>query len=220
MSSIAIIPARGGSKGLPGKNIIDFHGKPLIHWTVWAALESGCFDQVIVSTDSEHIAEAAVKSGATFPGLRPSHLATDDASTIDVIAHVLEDHPAETVAVLQPTSPLRTSQDITGCIDLFKQIGGRPVVSVSPAKPWLLKREETTCTPVFDFATRRQDTEFFAPNGAVYIFSRQYLASGRVWWNDAALYVMPTERSIDIDTHADLIIAKALFQKFTYDDES
>ena len=210
MTTIAIIPARGGSKGLPGKNIIDFHGKPLIHWTIKAAIDSGCFDSVVVSTDSQEIAAAAVASGATVPGLRPSHLATDEATTHDVIVHVLDQSRADTVVVLQPTSPLRTANDIRACLDMYRSTG-RPVVSATPAKPWLFTMIGDVATPAFDFTERRQDAEFLAPNGAVYVFSDEYARSGRKWWADAILYVMPQERSVDIDTPTDLVIAKALF---------
>ena len=210
MPTIAIIPARGGSKGLPGKNIIDFHGKPLIYWTVKAALDSGCFDSVIASTDSQEIADAALASGATVPGLRPPHLATDEATTHDVIVYTLDQSPADTVVVLQPTSPLRTANDIRACLDMYRNTG-RPVVSATPAKPWIFTMIGDVATPAFDFTARRQDAEFLAPNGAVYVFSDEYVRDNRQWWGDAILYVMPQERSVDIDTPTDLVIAKALF---------
>lgn len=216
MTTIAIIPARGGSKGLPGKNIIDFHGKPLIHWTVKAALDSGCFDAVVVSTDSQEIADAALASGATVPGLRPPHLATDEATTHDVIVHVLGQSPADTVVILQPTSPLRTGNDIRACLDMYRSTGC-PVVSATPAKPWIFTMTGDVATPAFDFADRRQDAEFVTPNGAVYVFSAEYARSNRKWWCDAILYMMPQERSVDIDTPTDLVVAKALFSPPRYD---
>ena len=209
MRTVAIIPARSGSKGLPGKNIADFHGKPLIHWTIKAAIDSGRFDSVIVSTDSQEIADAAKASGATVPGLRPAHLSTDEATTLDVISHVLEQSPADICVLLQPTSPLRTEADIRACLDMHN--GDRPVVSVAPAKPWILTVREGFADPVFDFADRRQDAEYAMPNGAIYVFSAEYLRSGRQWWREAAVYMMPQERSVDIDTATDLEIARLLF---------
>ncbi|WP_274630125.1 cytidylyltransferase domain-containing protein [Arvimicrobium flavum] len=210
-SVLAVIPARAGSKGLPGKNIIDFHGRPLIEWTIRAARESGCCDTVLVSTDGQDIADKAIEAGAFVPWLRPAHLSDDKASSISVVLHALEQFPARTVILLQPTSPLRTATDISACFDLHVATG-RPVVSVSPAKPWLFaKAADGRISPALEFAAQRQDAEFVAPNGAVYVFDADYLRSGRTWWEDAVAYTMPVERSIDIDTPHDLAVAKALF---------
>lgn len=205
----AFIPARGGSKGLPGKNIIEFHGKPLIHWTIKAALDSRCFDTVLVSTDSQEIADIAVASGAIVPWLRPAYLSTDEATTMDAVIHALDQSPADTVVVLQPTSPLRTSEDIRACVKKHLETG-RPVVSVTAAKPWIFAKVGDSVTPAFDFADRRQDADYVSPNGAIYVLSADFVRSGRQWWLDAIPYVMPAARSIDIDTPTDLIIARAL----------
>jgi len=217
MRTVAIIPARSGSKGLPGKNIVDFHGMPLIHWSIKAAIDTGRFDEVIVSTDSQEIADVATASGATVPGLRPAHLATDDATTLDVVSHVLGQSPADTCVLLQPTSPLRTAADISACLDLRHD--NRPVVSVTAAKPWIFSVDGTVAEPVFDFAARRQDVEYAMPNGAVYVFSSDYLLSGRQWWREAIVYVMPQERSVDIDTATDLEIARLLFPRAAFGHE-
>lgn len=212
MKTIAVIPARGGSKGLPGKNIIEFHGKPLICWTVEAALDSRCFDAVLVSTDSQEIADIAVASGASVPWLRPPHLSTDEATTMDAVVHALDQSPADTVVVLQPTSPLRTAEDIRICVEMHRETG-KPVVSVTEAKPWIFVKAGDSVKPAFDFAARRQDADYVSPNGAIYVFSADYARSGRQWWLDAMPYLMPTARSIDIDTPTDLVIARALYVK-------
>ncbi|WP_428427362.1 cytidylyltransferase domain-containing protein [Pararhizobium sp.] len=212
MKTIAVIPARGGSKGLPGKNIIEFHGKPLICWTVEAALDSRCFDAVLVSTDSQEIADIAVASGVSVPWLRPPHLSTDEATTMDAVVHALDQSPADTVVVLQPTSPLRTAEDIRICVEMHRETG-KPVVSVTEAKPWIFVKAGDSVKPAFDFAARRQDADYVSPNGAIYVFSADYARSGRQWWLDAMPYLMPTARSIDIDTPTDLVIARALYVK-------
>lgn len=211
-SVLAVIPARAGSKGLPGKNIVDFHGRPLIQWSISAALESGCCDTVLVTTDSQEIADIAVAAGAIAPWLRPKHLADDRASTTAVVLHALEQTPADVVVVLQPTSPLRTAEDISACVSLYCK-EGKPVVSVCPAKPWLFcKAADGTLAPVVEFATQRQEAEYVSPNGAVYVFSARFLRSGESWWSVGALpYVMPPERSVDIDTPYDLAVARAVF---------
>ncbi|WP_157785583.1 cytidylyltransferase domain-containing protein [Sinorhizobium fredii] len=211
-SVLAVIPARAGSKGLPGKNIVEFHGRPLIHWTISAALESGCCDTVLVSTDSQEIADIAIAAGATAPWLRPQHLADDKTSTTAAVVHALDQSPADIVVVLQPTSPLRTARDIAACVSLYRDTG-KPVVSVCAAKPWLFaEARDGALSPALEFATQRQEAKYFSPNGAVYIFSAEFLRSGEAWWSVGALpYLMPPERSVDIDTPYDLAVAKALF---------
>ncbi|MBP1888135.1 acylneuraminate cytidylyltransferase family protein [Ensifer mexicanus] len=211
-SVLALIPARSGSKGLPGKNIIEFHGRPLIHWSISAALESGCCNTVLVSTDSREIADIAIAGGAIAPWLRPQHLADDKASTMAAVVHALDQSPADIVVVLQPTSPLRTAGDVAACVSLYRETG-KPVVSVCPAKPWLFRKTNSgALTPAIEFATQRQEVEYFSPNGAVYVFSAEFLRSGDAWWSVGALpYLMPPERSVDIDTPYDLTVAKAVY---------
>ena len=123
---LAIIPARGGSKRLPGKNIKDLNGKPLIAWTIDAALRSKYIDKSVVSTDDEIIAEISQKYGAEVPFIRPKELATDTASSIDVILHAInfyktKGEPFEYVILLQPTSPLRTTEDIDHAFEMLNE---------------------------------------------------------------------------------------------------
>ena len=123
---LAIIPARGGSKRLPGKNIMDLAGKPLIAWTIEAALNSKYIDRVVVSTDDQEISNVSIKYGVEVPFLRPKSLATDDASSIDTIINVLGeikiiDQHYEYIVLLQPTSPLRTEIDIDKAIELLEK---------------------------------------------------------------------------------------------------
>jgi CMP-N-acetylneuraminic acid synthetase len=128
---LAVIPARGASKRLPDKNILDFAGKPLLAWTIDAALKSKCITNVIVSTEDERIARIAKKHGANVPFLRPASLASDESSTIDVVLDLLSklSEKYKYIALLQPTSPLRTSRHID---ESFEQLGNKDaVVSVS-----------------------------------------------------------------------------------------
>ena len=211
MRAIAVIPARGGSKALPGKNIALFGGKPLIEWTVRAAQQAKRFSNIVVSTDSPEIAQVALSIGAEVPWLRPAELAQDDSPTLAAVVHALKHYPeAETVALLQPTSPLRLACDIEGALDLFSA-RRRPVISVAEAKPWLFSiTEDGGLAAVTERIAQRQSYEVVAPNGAIYIAAAASLLSGGSWWDDAIAYPMPAERSSDIDTLADLVAAEAL----------
>jgi CMP-N-acetylneuraminic acid synthetase len=209
MSVIAIIPARGGSKGIPDKNLALLDGRPLIEWTVTAAQGSNRFAHIVVSTDSERIAEASSSMGAEIV-MRPSELAQDDSPTISAVMHALSHFEAKTVVLLQPTSPLRTSDDIGAAMDLHLATE-RPVISVTPAKPWLFTKDsEGGLVQFTSTLDQRQSTLVFAPNGAIYIASAELLRVGKTWWYNAVAYEMPPERSVDIDTPTDLLIAEAL----------
>ena len=133
---LAIIPARGGSKRLPNKNILDLAGKPLIVWTIDAAKKSKYIDQIVVSTDSNMIAETAIKAGAEVPFMRPPNLAQDDTSTYEVVDHTLTElrnhgNQYECLLLLQPTSPLRTAEHIDSATDLFTTKNADAVISVT-----------------------------------------------------------------------------------------
>lgn len=206
MATVAIIPARSGSKRLPGKNTMRFNGKPMIAWSILAAFGTDRFDQIIVSTDDEEIAEVARQYGASIPFLRPSRLATDEASTVDVVLHVLETVVADTVAILQPTSPLRTSMDISACLDLHLRTA-KPVVSMTPAKPWLYSTNSDGLLSEIAFGE-----ELLTPNGAVYIANVSTLRETKNCFLGAVPYIMPPERSIDIDTQVDFNAALATVQ--------
>ena len=134
MTLLTLIPARGGSKGIPRKNIRPFCGKPLLHWTIDAALEADCVDCVVVSTDDAEIAEVAKAGGAKVPFLRPAELASDGAPGIAPVLHALEQFPqVSDVLLLQPTSPLRTSSDIEAIVALREQAGLESAVSLTPS---------------------------------------------------------------------------------------
>jgi CMP-N,N'-diacetyllegionaminic acid synthase len=212
MSVLGVIPARGGSKGIPRKNIRPFSGKALIIWSIDAALQSGALDAVVVSTDDEEIAAVAREAGAAVPFMRPAELATDESPTIDTVLHALDRMPAfDEVMLLQPTSPLRSSGDIAACISLARARRAPSVVAVSQADPhpyWMYELgPDGRLKAVVDrpAVTRRQDLpDVYAVNGALYYARADWLrASGAFITGDSVAYVMPAERSVDVDTDAD-----------------
>lgn len=226
--NIAIIPARGGSKRLPGKNIKPLAGKPLIRWTTQAALASGEFDMVIVSTDSQAIADIAMQdSEIIFPGLRPVELASDTATTNDVISHVVEwveEHYAAVgmVAILQPTSPLRTAQHIKEAVALYKNKKATAVVSVCELEhPVQYCNRLPKDNSLNGFITpsvnkRSQDLEpFYRLNGAMYIFERRFVGSlSNIYSDGAFAYVMDKYSSVDIDDEFDFKMAEFIKSHF------
>jgi len=215
---IALIPARGGSKGLPGKNIISFDGKPLIAHTIEAALSAKTVDRVIVSTDDRDIADVALKYGAEVPFLRPSELAGDDSRAIDVYRYVinrLNDGSREVInecVILLPTAPFRDSSHIDEAIDIFHTRKAESVISVTEFDPpvrWALQENpHGTISPLFPdllMKNRQEEEHFFCPNGAIYVFSVPYLMEHDSYYGERTYpYPMPAECSLDIDTEFDL----------------
>ncbi|WP_342059524.1 acylneuraminate cytidylyltransferase family protein [Aeromonas sp. OTU364] len=222
--NIAIIPARGGSKRLPGKNIKPLAGKPLIRWTTQAALASGEFDMVIVSTDSQAIADIAMQdAGVIFPGLRPAELASDTATTNDVISHVVqwvEEHHSmvDMVAILQPTSPLRTAQQIKEAVALYKNKKATAVVSVCELEhpvQYCNRLPEDHSLNYFitpSVNKRSQELEpFYRLNGAIYLFDRQHVGDlSGIYCENSYAYLMDKKSSVDIDDEFDFILAEVI----------
>lgn len=216
---LGLIPARGGSKGIPHKNVRPIAGKPLIGWTIETALTSAVFDRVVVSTDDPEIADVALVHGAEVPFLRPAELATDDASGILPILHAIDQLPGfDAVVLLQPTSPLRSADDIKAVVDLARSRNAASVVSVSEpdAHPqWTFRIDGDGLLAPWEAreaVTRRQDLEpAFALNGAIYYTECELLRATGVLVGPGTIgYPMPTERSIDIDTPLDWRIAELL----------
>lgn len=215
---LAIIPARGGSKGLPRKNVLPLGGLPLIFWTIRAALGSPCISRTVVSTDNDEIIEVARQAGAEVPFLRPPELASDTATSADVVAHVLERLSWQGPTVLlQPTSPFRTAMDIEAAHTLWRQSGAPGCVSVCTVEesPWLMfgmkgggKLQRLLPEP--PGGLRRQDLpRAFKLNGALYFFdSARFLRDRRFLHPETVGYGMPRGRSLDIDTAADLAEAE------------
>lgn len=210
---LALIPARGGSKGIPGKNIANLAGKPLIAWTIEAAQACPSIDAIMLSTDDQAIAEVAVKFGCSVPFTRPAELATDEATSMEVVLHALEQLPGfDVVLLLQPTSPLRNSADIAACLELLQDAPA--VVSLRPSEdhPYLIFRIghdnslEPYAMPFAGQSLRRQDLPgAWCLNGAIYAADTAWLKSQKSFLSpNTVAYKMPAERSLDIDTLADL----------------
>ena len=222
MTLLALIPARGGSKGIPRKNIRPFCGKPLLQWSIEAALAASCVDQVVVSTDDHEIAELARLIGADVPFMRPAEMASDEAPGIEPVLHALEQLSHVTyVLLLQPTSPLRTRSDIEGIVALRAFSGCESAVSLtlSPKHPsWMYSLSDMQqLEPILhlDGGIRRQDLPTsYVLNGALYLASREFLLKQRRFIShDTVGYVMPVQRSVDIDTPLDWQWAEFLMGK-------
>jgi CMP-N-acetylneuraminic acid synthetase len=224
---LAIIPARGGSKGIPRKNMQLLRGKPLISYSIHAALQSHTIQKTVVSTDDESIACAARQYGAEVPFLRPLHLSTDTATSVSVLQHAVryladkEEDPADIIVCLQPTSPLRSAEDIDQAVTLCLSTGADSVVSLCPAEHhpyWMKTVVGNRVYPLMEVDDekypRRQDLPpVYQLNGAVYVTRRRILLEeDRLLGGNTLAYVMPRERSVDIDTPIDLKLAELLMQ--------
>lgn len=216
---MAVIPARGGSKGVPRKNIRLLAGKPLVTWTIEQAAQSRYIDRVIVSSEDEEICQVAKQSGAEVPFVRPMELASDTASGVDVLCHAVENAGADYdyVVLLQPTSPLRESTDIDAAIECCVSRTAKSVVSVAEATKspyWMYQVQEGgKLTPFVENAAsnRQQLPQSYALNGAVYVLEVAALLESRKILDEQTLgYVMPEERSYDIDTETDFLICEFL----------
>jgi|SRR5690606_31044772 len=218
---LAIIPARGGSKGLPGKNIRHLLGKPLIAYTIEAALAVPAIKKVFVSTDDPEIANIALEFGAECGELRPAYLATDTARAVDVYTYVLEQfidvgEYFNEVVILQPTSPLRTSKNILEAIELFKEKDADSVISYCEEHHPVVWHKYITREGKFEeifgsyINNRQEERKSYYPNGAIYIFKKELLVSGRYYTENSYAYIMPRELSIDIDTLFDFKQAEFL----------
>ena len=225
--SLAIIPARGGSKGLPGKNILPLQGKPLIAHTIEGARAAHCIHRVVVSTESTEIAQIARQYGAEVPFLRPAELARDETPTLPVLQHVLRELAAsegrepDIVVILQPTSPLRRSEDIDRAVNMLEETGADSVVSLCVAEhhpAWMRRIESGRVLPFLENAreyTRRQDLPpVYRFNGAIYVSrTRVLLQENVILGRDTRALVMDAESSVDIDTPLDLKIAALIMQE-------
>lgn len=221
-SVLAIIPARGGSKGVPRKNIRPLAGKPLIAWTIAEAKKSRYIDRLVLSSDDQEIIGVAREWGCEAPFARPAELARDDTPGIEPVLHALGELPGyDYVVLLQPTSPLRTVADIDGTLELCLARGARACVSVTePDKSpyWMFSRDnDGRLRPLIDtdeIAARRQDLPpAYALNGAVYVAEAGWLVESRSFLTAETLgYDMPKERAADIDTELDFAIAELLLE--------
>jgi len=229
MTLICTICARGGSKGVSGKNTRMIAGKPLTSWTVEPALATGVFDFIAVSSDSAAILTAARDAGADHTIVRPAALATDHAGKIPAIAHALRaaeaayGQKANTFVDLDATSPLRDISDITGAIDLLHTTGAPNVITgmTSRHSPYfnMVERKANGAVhiskPLPSMVLRRQDSPAcFDMNGSVYVWDRdRFLDDPQVFYSDTQLFEMPEERSVDIDSPLDFKIVEMLLSQ-------
>lgn len=226
MNILALIPARGGSKGVPRKNVKLLAGKPLIVWTIDAALKASGLTRVVVSTDDPEIAETSRRYGAEVPFLRPAELASDKASSVDVTMHAvawLEDNQRyrpDFILLLQPTSPLRTASDIEAAIAVQRNKKAQAVVSVCKVThpPQWLRRlgPDGELLPWQDGIepSWRQDADpVYQLNGAIYLIRTEALVNKKSFFPDGTFaYIMPHERSLDIDTSWDFYLAELILK--------
>lgn len=227
MKIIAIIPARSGSKGLPDKNIQSVCGRPLMDYTIKAAIDSECFETVMVSTDSEKYAKIAKKCGADVPFMRSATTAGDKAGSWDVVREILNNYKKkgiiyDYVALLQPTSPLRSAVDIRMAVKMLDADSVNNVVSVTETEhpvqwcftlPADLEMLEYAKSPYNNM--RRQDLiKHYQENGAIYLVNANKIINDdyNLYEDKCFAYIMPRERSIDIDTKLDLIVLKAIIE--------
>lgn len=216
--TLAIIPARGGSKGIPRKNIREVLGKPLISHTIEAALDCQRINGVIVSTDDETIADTARAAGAELPFIRPAELAEDDTPTEPVITHALQslEEEYEQFILLQPTSPLRDSGHIREALARFEKFGLTSLVSVYPDHSYRWSTMDEGAVQVNfggDRKRRQEKDEEFVENGAIYVAKvEQFLESECLFMGRTGLYEMRWRDSIDIDTPFDMWLAEEIMR--------
>ena len=226
MRNIAIIPARSGSKGLKDKNIKILNGQPLLKYSVDVAILSRIFDEIIVSTDSEHYAEIAKKCGASVPFLRSDNNSGDKASSWNVVIEVLNYYKQiwqtfDTFCLLQPTSPLRKAEDIVAAYKLFETKKAKAVVSVCEVdhSPLWCNVLNEDCSlenflPESARGQRQSFKQYYRINGAIYIANvKQFLEDNDLYVKNCYAYIMDKKRSVDIDTIDDFEYAEYLLKK-------
>lgn len=222
-SVLAIIPARGASKGIKRKNVRSLAGKPLIAWTIEEGKKSKYIDKLIVSSEDEEILGVARQFGAEVPFVRPEELAQDETLGIDPVIHALRELPGyDYIVLLQPTSPLRSVQDIDECIEQMIETEAPACVSVTePEKSpyWMYTLQEDNrmrpLIPQGEVTVRRQDLPpVFSLNGAVYVACVKWLLEIKSFLAEETIaYVMPKNRSYDIDMEEDFLLCEWMMKR-------
>jgi len=223
MKNLAIITARSGSKGLPDKNVKELKGKPLLAYSIEAARESGCFETVMVSTDSKKYAEISRKCGAEVPFLRSESASSDAASSWDAVLEVIDKYEGigktyDTFCLLQPTSPMRTYRDIENAYRVYEEKKAVAVISMTEVDhplSWCGLIGENGSLEGFinksDNKQRQAQETYYRPNGAIYIASiPEFRKDQFLYRKGSYVYIMPKERSVDIDTEFDFKFAEFL----------
>jgi CMP-N,N'-diacetyllegionaminic acid synthase len=229
MSVVAFIPARGGSKGIPRKNLAPLAGRPLIQWTIDAVRESRTVDDIFLSSDDEEIIAFCRSIGVDVPYVRPPELAMDNTSMFDTVRHALEwmaDYRSggrpDDLLLLQPTSPLRTAEDIDGAVRQFRDTGVTSLISVhemsehpyeclrlAPDGWGFLAKPEGKALRRQDYADR-----YYFINGAMYLAKTRFILEEGLFFkeSESGIYVMPPERGLDIDQPWQIPVAEALWK--------
>lgn len=222
---VALVPARGGSKGVPGKNIKELGSKPLLAWAIEVAAATDGVDRTLVSTDDHEIASVAREWGAEV-SMRPAHLATDDALVVDTVRHTVEElqsaaDPPGYVVMLEPTTPFRRPEDVEACLDRLVETDVDSVATftdaeVNPHRTWELSDGEPE--PFLPEGTpwhpRQALPETYQLNGAVYAFDIDAVTDegSSLLFGEAGAVTMPATRSLDIDTELDFAVAETLLE--------
>ena len=213
---LGIVPARAGSRRLPGKNLLPLGGRPLLGYTLEAALAARRLASVVVSTDSQQIADYALSLGVDPQGLRPAEIAGDTSPVAAALQDALakfnrRQPPVDAVVLLQPTSPLRAARHIDEAIALFESSGADTVTAVRASKDhpfWTWRQENAALVPYYSMREMALDRgavpAALVENGAIYVIRRSVLESGRIYGDKVAGYAMDVLESVDIDTEHDM----------------
>ena len=231
---IALIPARGGSKGIKGKNLRDLLGVPLVEWPIRAAVQAGIFERVICSTDSREIADVAHKAGAEILGLRPEHLSRDETSTADVIAHLISELEASreideetSITLLEPTSPLTSKEDILKAIYEFEKSDCTSLVSISPLigghPDFSFKRDfpsgliQHLQSGEWIHKRRQEISELYFLDGSIYISQVSAFKRFHKFIQDKTFGLeLESWKSFEVDEEIDLVIIEAIMRAKGY----
>lgn len=223
--TLALLPARAGSKSIKNKNLANLNGFPLIHYTIESAKKASCIDEIVVSSDGDSILAYALEQGVRALK-RPKELATDSTQSHEVILHALSHYKEfENIILLQPTSPLRDFKDIDNAFRIFVEKKANALISVSAIDNKILKAFITDengylrgiCNDIYPFMPRQSLPETYQSNGAIYIIKRDlFLQNPNFLPPKTHYYVMNDENSIDIDTHKDLEQANSILQQRHY----
>lgn len=224
---LALIPAREGSKGIKGKNIVELVGKPLIAYTIEACKNSKYIDSIVLTTDSEKIADVAIKYGCRVPFMRPAQLAEDNSKTIDAVIHSIntlreKGENYEILILLQPTHPLRDANDIDNAIKQFINEGIRSLASINEVKdhPILVRSIDNqyrlnSLLKQSSTIRRQEMPKYYKVNGAIYINYISDINENTSFNDNENGFIMDKIKSIDIDEHLDLFIAE-VYIKYLY----
>ena len=226
MSNLAIIPARSGSKGLPDKNIKLLCGRPLLAHSVEVAIESGKFGKVFVSTDSDRYAQIAKECGASADFLRSEEMSSDTAGSWDAVREVISElkkrgEHYDNIMLLQPTSPLRTAEDIVNAFNLFEEKDADAVLSVTETDHSPLwcntlppdRSMDSFFRPEYENTPRQLLPTYYRINGAIYLINCKCLNDENMFAANTYAYIMPRERSVDIDTELDFVVAESILRQ-------